>query len=126
MNADPEEIILIAGKGHEAEQIYKNKIISISDKQIVKRMKFRIKRLSSLTKNFIKNKKILKELTNRFKKIQNFHGFSIDTRTLKKDYLFFTVKGKNSDGSKFIPNALSKGAKYIISSKILKKIKIKS
>ena len=36
MNADPEEIILVAGKGHETEQIYKNKIISISDKQIVK------------------------------------------------------------------------------------------
>ena len=45
MNADPEEIILIAGKGHEAEQIYKNKIISISDKQIVKRMKFRTKKI---------------------------------------------------------------------------------
>ena len=125
MNADPEEIILIAGKGHEAEQIYKNKIISISDKQIVKRMKFRIKRLSSMTKNFNQNKKILKELTNRLKKIQNFHGFSIDTRTLKKDYLFLTVKGKNSDGSKFIPNALSKGAKYIISSKNFKKNKNK-
>ena len=35
-NAEPNEIILIAGKGHEKEQIYKNKTISISDKQIVK------------------------------------------------------------------------------------------
>ena len=35
-NADPGEIILIAGKGHEKKQIYKNKIINISDKEIVK------------------------------------------------------------------------------------------
>ena len=35
-NADPEEIILIAGKGHE-KQIYKDKIIYISDKEIVKK-----------------------------------------------------------------------------------------
>ena len=36
-NAEPNEVILIAGKGHETKQIYKNKIISISDKQIVKK-----------------------------------------------------------------------------------------
>ena len=32
--AAPGDIILIAGKGHEAQQIYKNKIISISDKNL--------------------------------------------------------------------------------------------
>ena len=37
--ADPNEIILVAGKGHEAQQIYKNKIISISDKKIIKKLK---------------------------------------------------------------------------------------
>ena len=36
-NAEPNEIILIAGKGHETKQIFKNKIINISDKQIVKK-----------------------------------------------------------------------------------------
>ena len=35
-NANPEEIILIAGKGHEKKQIYINKIINIYDSEIVK------------------------------------------------------------------------------------------
>ena len=31
-NAQPNEVILVAGKGHEDQQIYKNKILKISDK----------------------------------------------------------------------------------------------
>ena len=42
-NADPQEVLLIAGKGHENTQIYKNKIINISDKQIVKKIKIKPK-----------------------------------------------------------------------------------
>ena len=38
-HARPNETILVAGKGHEEEQIYKNKIISFSDKQIIKKIK---------------------------------------------------------------------------------------
>ena len=34
INAEPNEVILIAGKGHETFQIYKNKTINFSDKQI--------------------------------------------------------------------------------------------
>ena len=41
-NAEPNEVILIAGKGHETQQIYKNKIILISDKQIIRKLKFKI------------------------------------------------------------------------------------
>ena len=32
-NADPNEIILVAGKGHEENQIYKDKVYNISDKK---------------------------------------------------------------------------------------------
>ena len=46
INSDQDEVVLIAGKGHEDKQIYKNKIIHISDKQIVKNLKFKIKTLS--------------------------------------------------------------------------------
>ena len=35
----PQEIILIAGKGHEAKQIYKDKIKYILDKNIVRKTK---------------------------------------------------------------------------------------
>ena len=45
---------------------------------------------------------------------------------VKKNNLFLTIKGKNNDGSKFIPKAIKKGAKYIVSSKVLKKYKKKT
>ena len=50
LNADPQEIILIAGKGHEEQQIYKNKILNISDKKIVKTIKVKAKIMSKKNK----------------------------------------------------------------------------
>ena len=43
---------------------------------------------------------------------------AIDSRVIKKNNLFLTIKGKNNDGFKFITQAIKKGAKYIVSSKI--------
>ena len=43
----------------------------------------------------------------------------------KKDNIFLTIKGKNNDGSTFIPKAIKKGAKYIITTKNSKKYKRK-
>ena len=51
-NANPKEIVLVAGKGHEEQQIYKNKILNISDKKIIKKLKIK-------TKILIKKNKIL-------------------------------------------------------------------
>ena len=50
---------------------------------------------------------------------------TIDSRVTKKNNLFLTIKGKKNDGTKFISKALERGAKYIISSKNLKKYKKK-
>ena len=116
MNAEPNEIILIAGKGHEVEQIYKNKIISVSDKQLVKKLKLEPKTISDQNQTFFENKKIFKEIIKGVK-IKNFHGLAIDSRVVKKNNLFLTIKGKNKDGINFISQAIKKGAKYIISSK---------
>ena len=41
LNADPYETVLVAGKGHETNQIYKKKIIYISDKKIIKGIKLK-------------------------------------------------------------------------------------
>ncbi len=124
LNAESNEIILVAGKGHESEQIYKKKIINISDKEIIKKLNIRQKKFSHEYLNFVQNKKILSEIT-KFKKATNFHGLAIDSRVLKKNNLFLTIKGKNNDGLKFIPKALKKGASYIISSKKIKRFKSK-
>ena len=124
VNADPDEIILVAGKGHESEQIYKNKIIQISDKKIIKNIKLKIKKISDEKENFIENKRIFCDLK-KGSKIKDFHGLAIDSRVTKKNNLFLTIKGKKNDGLKFISHALKKGAKHIISSKKLKKFKNK-
>ena len=123
-NADPNDIILVSGKGHETEQIYKNKIINLSDKQTIKKLKLNIKRISNLDQNLTQNRKIFREIK-RGVHIGNFHGLSIDTRVIKKNNLFLTIKGKKNDGTKFIPIALKKGAKYIICSKNINKFRNK-
>ena len=99
--------MLIAGKGHEEKQIYKNKIINISDKQIVKNLNLKIKSLDRKKQNYLQNRKILSDLLD--KKITfNFSGLSIDTRTIQKNNLFLEIKGRKDDGNKFIYEALKK------------------
>mgnify|MGYP001249332257 FL=1 len=120
INADPREMILIAGKGHEEQQIYKNKILNISDKKIVKKISIKAKIKSIKNQKYLQNKLILNKIL-RKKKFPNFIGFSIDTRTIKRGNLFLAIKGKKTDGNKFINVALRKGAGCIISSKVLKK-----
>ena len=124
LNAEPNEIILIAGKGHELQQVYKNKILSISDRQIIQKLKVKIKILSKKNYDFLINRKILKKLNKKIM-IKNFCGLKIDSREIKKNNLFVTIKGKKNDGTKFISNALKKGAKYIVSSKTVNKYKKK-
>ena len=123
-NANPNEIILIAGKGHEEEQVYKNKILKISDRKIVKNLKINVKSLKIKDHKYLQNNKILKNITN-VNRFQNFHGLAIDSRAVKKNNLFLTIKGKNNNGTKFIPKALKKGAQYIITNKKIKKFKRK-
>ncbi len=124
LNANPNETVLIAGKGHENQQIFKNKIISISDKQIIKKLKLKKEKKSEKNKNFNQNKNILKELKIS-KKVKNFHGLSIDSREVKSGNLFLTIKGKNNNGVQFISKAIKKGAKYIISSHNVRKYRNK-
>ncbi len=116
-SANPDEIILIAGKGHEQQQIYKDKIIKISDKKIVKKIKKRFKKLNKKEHNFYQNKLILKQILGKEKKL-NFNGVSIDTRSMQKDNLFLAIKGKKNDGNNFIKIALKKGAGCAVSSNV--------
>ena len=49
------DVILVAGKGHERQQIYKNKTYLVSDKKIIKNIKIKNNR-SILKQNFNQNK----------------------------------------------------------------------
>ena len=113
------EILLVAGKGHETTQDYGNRIINFSDKKVIKEIlrkrKFYSKKTywqNYLTKRAFKN--------NNLKNII-YNGVSINTKTIKKNNLFFAIKGKNTDGHKFASEAIKKGAlKSVISKKVKK------
>ncbi len=129
-NANPQEIILVAGKGHEEHQVYKDKIFNISDKKIIKKISLKTKIISKKEQNYIQNKLILNNILNKKKQV-NFDGLSVDSRTLKKGNLFLAIKGKKYDGKKFINHALKKGAGCVITSSKVNKndkkiIKIKN
>ena len=85
----------------------------------------KVKKIKEKYKNFIQNKKILIEILKKTK-VRNFNEISIDSRTIKKDNLFLTIKGKKNNGTDFINSALKKGAQYIVSSKLKKKYKKKT
>ena len=62
-------------------------------------------------------------LGNYFTNIDNskkkifFSGISFNTKDIKKDNIFFAIKGNHFDGNKFISTAIKKGSKIIISEK---------
>ena len=108
------EILLVAGKGHEEKQDYGNKVVSFSDKRIIKNI---IKK----GKFYLKNNSLQREIAKKIfkKKDINYSGVSINTKIIKKNDLFFAIKGKNTDGHNFVKEAISKGAlKSVVSKKI--------
>ena len=62
---------------------------------------------SNLNKKFIKFK---------------FNGIAFDSNLVKKNYIFFAIKGNNIDGNKFIKDAIKNGSKIIVSEKVNEKI----
>ena len=112
ISSKPNNIILIAGKGHEVTQTYKNRIIKISDKKIVKNIN--VKRLKFNKKNYNKifNASIIKKIItkNKFR----FKGVSINSKKVKKNNLFIAIKGKNHDGHFFVKEALKNKANLCV------------
>ncbi len=52
-----------------------------------------------------------------------FSGVSFESSKVKKDYIFFAIKGNNFDGNDYIAEAIKKGASVIISEKKIHKKK---
>ncbi len=119
-NSNANEIILIAGKGHETYQDIGNKRIFLSDKQIIKQFKssskysqknFNIfKHNSENLRNVLKNKKNL-----------NYNGVSINSKKIQNKNLFIAIKGKVNDGHNFVKEAIKKGASLSVISNNSKK-----
>ncbi|MDB4066138.1 UDP-N-acetylmuramoyl-L-alanyl-D-glutamate--2,6-diaminopimelate ligase [Candidatus Pelagibacter sp.] len=116
------EILLVAGKGHEKVQEIGMKKIFFSDKKIIHDA-IKIKNLN-LSNNLKVN--ILNEISEE-KKISNQISLDkarINSKEIKKNDIFFAIKGKKNDGNKFISEAFKKKASIAVVNKIQKKINI--
>ncbi len=121
-NSKPFEIILVAGKGHEVTQDYGKKILKTSDKEIIKKIKYKIVKLNYNQANCKWNSEILRKVL-KIKNNYNFNGVSINSKKIKKNNLFVAIKGKNNDGHKFVFEAIKKGARFAIISKKIIEVK---
>ena len=50
-----------------------------------------------------------------------FSGIAFDTSKVRRNDIFFAIKGSNFDGNKFIPIAIKKGCRIIVTDKKIKK-----
>ncbi len=117
-NLDTGEILLVAGKGHEKIQVIKDKKTYFSDKKIILKS-IRIKN-SSLSNDIKLN--ILKEKSNNknLSLVKNINQARIDSREVKKNDIFFAIKGKRNDGNKYVSESFKKKASVVILNKIQK------
>ena len=102
------DILIVAGKGHEKIQEYKKIKKLFSDQwQILKNIKIKNRALSSNIKI-----NILKELsnTNNISSKLKIKNASINSKEIKKNDIFFAIRGKNKDGNLYTNEAFAKGA----------------
>ncbi|MDC0875816.1 UDP-N-acetylmuramoyl-L-alanyl-D-glutamate--2,6-diaminopimelate ligase [Candidatus Pelagibacter sp.] len=113
------EILLIAGKGHEETQDLGVRKIFFSDKKVILNA---IKKKNLILSDNLKFN-IVKELSedNKISCKLNLKQAKIDSREIKRNDIFFAIKGKKNDGNKFVAQALKKNASLAIVNQINKK-----
>jgi len=126
-NIKSDEILVIAGKGHETYQEYKKKKY-FSDKDcILKSIKEKNRKLNKNWKTNIIEEKLENKLNDKI----IINKACINSKEIKKNNIFFGIRGKKIDGNKFANEAIKKGASVSIidknyGPKIKNKIIVKS
>lgn len=103
-----DDIVLVAGKGHEEYQQTGKRRISFSDIAIAgreweKKLRRRGKPMTTTLAAVICGGE-------SFGGNANFRGAAIDTRQLQKGNLFVALRGRNADGHQFVGEAKKRGA----------------
>jgi len=120
-NLNSGEILLVAGKGHEEDQDYGSYIRKFSDKKTI--LKFIKKKNKYLSKNWKVNI-IKEEIKNKIPLDSKIKEASINSKKIKKNDIFFAIKGKKNDGNNFIKESLDKGASFAVVNKIDRSTKV--
>ena len=120
-NLNSGEILLVAGKGHEKNQNYGSFIRNFSDKKII--LKYIKRKNKYLSKNWKVNI-IKEEIKNKIPLDSKKNGASINSKKIKKNDIFFAIKGKKNDGNNFIKESLDKGASFAVVNKIDRSTKV--
>ena len=123
------DILLVAGKGHEKTQDFGKKRTFFSDKKVIldsirlknkflsKNIKFNI--IQEQSKVSLSNKILIKDI-------------SINSKLIKKNDIFFAIKGKNVDGNNYVSEAIKKKSSFVVvnrfnkSHSLFKQIKVKN
>ena len=116
------DILVVAGKGHEELQDYGKFKKKFSDrKEIVNSIKLKNRTLSSNLKV-----NILNELSNsaHISAKTITRKASINSKEIKKNDIFFAIKGKKNNGNLFVKEAFDKGACLAVTSEGKKSKKI--
>ena len=115
-NLNSGDIAIIAGKGHEKTQDYKGSKKYFSDRdEILRSIKIKNR---SLFKDFRLN--IINEKTKNLPKNLFINKGCINSKEIKKNDIFFAIKGKKNDGNKFINEVFKKKSSLAIVNKVNK------
>ena len=118
-NLETGEILIVAGKGHENIQDYGDKKNFFSDKEII------LNNIKIKNKNLSNNLKIniLSDLNNKkiFSSKIKVKYASINSKEIKKNDIFFAIKGKHKDGNVYVKEAFDRGASLAIVNRLYKK-----
>ncbi len=117
MNLNTGELLLVAGKGHEKTQDYGKRKLFFSDKkEILKSIKLKNKLLSTDLKLNIINEEANTKISNKL----TINKISINSKTIKKNDVFFAIKGSRVDGNKYVSEAFKKKSSLAIVNRINK------
>ena len=113
------EILLIAGKGHETFQTYKNKVRFFSDREII--LKAINDKNKTLSKNL--NLNIIKEISDSNISVKKLNSKEavINSKEVCKDDIFFTLRGEKNDAHNYLNEVFKRKASLAIVEKIKQK-----
>ena len=119
MNLNTGDLLLVAGKGHEKFQDYGEKKFFFSDQKIILKS---IKQKNKFLSNNLKLNIIKEESRSKISNKLVVKNICINSKIIKRNDIFFAIKGKRVDGNKFISEALKRKSSLAIVNKIDKKI----